>query len=76
MRAKRDPRAAQLSQEHIYFVDITTLTPDGTVIPGLQGKLSADEPVSVSINGDDIVIRPEKVSTSRSTVRVGLELVL
>lgn len=58
MRSVPRSRDTQVSQEHIYFVDITTLTPDGTVIPGLQGKLSADEPVSVTINGEDIIIRP------------------
>lgn len=78
MRAKHGPRAVQLSQEHIYFVDITTLTPDGTVIPGLQGKLSAYEPVSVSVDRDDMVIRPGKSVdiAFNSSGRVGISTLM
>jgi hypothetical protein len=78
MRSVLRSRDAQVSQEHIYFVDITTLTPDGTVIPGLQGKLSADEPVSVSINGEDIIIRPGKSVdiAFNSSGRVGISTLM
>jgi hypothetical protein len=60
----------------IYYVEITTLFPDGTLVPNLRAQIGSHSQVTMNINGDDYVVNQNRSPqiTFPNTSQIGIKM--